>query len=74
MDQVPRSAIASKHAPTETIRWGLFYAHRFRMQQSALNLLLVQKQFELEQELKKHAELLAQTDYLTGLFNRRHFR
>ena len=39
--------------------------------QSALDLILVQKKLELEQELKKLAELQAQTDYLTGLFNRR---
>jgi diguanylate cyclase (GGDEF)-like protein len=42
-------------------------------QQSAVDLLLVQKKLELEKELKKHAQLLAQTDYLTGLFNRRRF-
>jgi diguanylate cyclase (GGDEF)-like protein len=42
-------------------------------QQYALDLLLVQKQFEVEQELKIQAELQAQTDYLTGLFNRRRF-
>ncbi|MGA2672468.1 MAG: diguanylate cyclase [Terracidiphilus sp.] len=42
-------------------------------QQSALDLLLVQKKFEIERELKKQAELQAQTDYLTGLFNRRRF-
>lgn len=42
-------------------------------QQAALDLLLVQKKFELEHELKKQAELQAQTDYLTGLFNRRRF-
>ena len=42
-------------------------------QQAALDLILVQKKFELEQELKEQAELQAQTDYLTGLFNRRRF-
>jgi diguanylate cyclase (GGDEF)-like protein len=42
-------------------------------QQSAVDLLLVQKKFEIEQKLKEHAELQAQTDYLTGLFNRRSF-
>lgn len=42
-------------------------------QQSALELLLVQKRLELEQELKKQAEHQARTDYLTGLFNRRQF-
>jgi diguanylate cyclase (GGDEF)-like protein len=46
---------------------------RVEAQQSALNLMLVQKKLELEQELKKHAELLARTDYLTGLSNRRCF-
>jgi diguanylate cyclase (GGDEF)-like protein len=42
-------------------------------QQSALDLLLIQKKLELEQELKKQAEHQARTDYLTGLFNRRQF-
>jgi diguanylate cyclase (GGDEF)-like protein len=42
-------------------------------QQAAVNLVLVQKKLELEEELKKQAELQAQTDYLTGLINRRHF-
>ena len=42
-------------------------------QQAAIDLLLVQKKLELELELKKQAELQAQTDYLTGLFNRRRF-
>jgi diguanylate cyclase (GGDEF)-like protein len=41
--------------------------------QSTLNLLLVQKKFEIEQTLKTQAEFQANTDYLTGLFNRRHF-
>lgn len=41
--------------------------------ESATQLLLVQKKFELEQELKKQMELQAQTDHLTGLCNRRHF-
>jgi len=50
-------------------------AHQVRLEglQSAMNLLLVQKKFEIELELKKLAEVQAQTDYLTGLFNRRHF-
>jgi diguanylate cyclase (GGDEF)-like protein len=39
----------------------------------ALDLLKVQKKFEIEKELKKQAELQAQTDFLTGLYNRRHF-
>ena len=42
-------------------------------QQSAVDLALVQKKFEIEQELKERAEVEAQTDYLTGLFNRRRF-
>jgi diguanylate cyclase (GGDEF)-like protein len=42
-------------------------------QESALNLLLVQEKFEIEQELKNQAELKAQTDYLTGQPNRRRF-
>lgn len=41
--------------------------------QSAVNLLLVQEKFEIEQALKIKMEVQAQTDYLTGLFNRRHF-
>ena len=46
---------------------------RQEAQESALNLLLVQKKFEIEQELKNQAELRAQTDYLTGQPNRRRF-
>ena len=42
-------------------------------QQAALDLLLAQKKLEMERELKKQAERQAQTDYLTGLFNRRRF-
>jgi len=42
-------------------------------QQAALDLVLAQRRFELEQELKKQAELQAQTDYLTGVLNRRRF-
>jgi diguanylate cyclase (GGDEF)-like protein len=42
-------------------------------QQSALDLQSVQKRFETEHELKKHIEVQAWTDYLTGLSNRRHF-
>jgi diguanylate cyclase (GGDEF)-like protein len=38
-----------------------------------MNLILVQKKFELEQELKRQAQVQAQTDYLTGLSNRRRF-
>jgi diguanylate cyclase (GGDEF)-like protein len=42
-------------------------------QQSTLELLLMQKKLELEQELKRQIEVQAQTDYLTGMHNRRHF-
>lgn len=42
-------------------------------QQSAMELLLTQKTLELERTLKEEAELQARTDYLTGMFNRRHF-
>ncbi|MDR3751205.1 MAG: GGDEF domain-containing protein [Terracidiphilus sp.] len=42
-------------------------------QESALKLLLAQERFETEHELKKHIEVEAWTDYLTGLSNRRHF-
>jgi diguanylate cyclase (GGDEF)-like protein len=42
-------------------------------QQAALDLVLVQKKFEIEQELKVRAEEQAQTDYLTGQLNRRRF-
>jgi diguanylate cyclase (GGDEF)-like protein len=41
--------------------------------QSFLDLLRVRKKFEIERELKRQAELQAQTDCLTGLFNRRRF-
>jgi diguanylate cyclase (GGDEF)-like protein len=46
---------------------------RREAEQAAMDLILVQKKFELEQELKQKAQLQARTDYLTGLFNRRHF-
>jgi diguanylate cyclase (GGDEF)-like protein len=42
-------------------------------QRDALELLLVQEKFKIEQELKKQIEVQAQTDDLTGLYNRRHF-
>jgi diguanylate cyclase (GGDEF)-like protein len=42
-------------------------------QQSAIELILVQEKFKLEQELKHQIEIQAQTDYLTGINNRRHF-
>ncbi|WP_223923868.1 diguanylate cyclase [Geobacter sp. AOG2] len=42
-------------------------------QQSAMELILTQKTLELERTLKEEAELQARTDYLTGMFNRRHF-
>jgi diguanylate cyclase (GGDEF)-like protein len=41
--------------------------------QAFLDLLRVQKKFEIEKELKKQAEFRAQTDFLTGVFNRRSF-
>jgi len=48
--------------------------HGQRMaQQSYLDLLRVQKKFDIERELKRQAELQAQTDFLTGLLNRRRF-
>lgn len=43
------------------------------VQQSAMNLLLAQKTLEIERTLKEKAEEQAHTDYLTGVFNRRHF-
>lgn len=46
---------------------------RREAQQAAMDLILVQKKFELEQELKEQAQVQAQTDYLTGVPNRRHF-
>ena len=46
---------------------------RQEAQESALNLLLVQEKFEIEQQLKHQAEHQAQTDYLTGQPNRRRF-
>jgi len=42
-------------------------------QQSALELFMTQKTLELERTLKEKAEAEARTDYLTELFNRRHF-
>lgn len=42
-------------------------------QRGALQLLLVQEKFEIEQKLKKQIEVQAQTDDLTGLCNRRRF-
>jgi diguanylate cyclase (GGDEF)-like protein len=41
--------------------------------QSFLDLMRVQKRFNDERELKRQAELQAQTDYLTGVLNRRRF-
>jgi diguanylate cyclase (GGDEF)-like protein len=41
--------------------------------QSFLDLMRIQKQFNVERELKRQAELQAQTDYLTGVLNRRRF-
>jgi diguanylate cyclase (GGDEF)-like protein len=42
-------------------------------QQSALTLALSQQALEIERTHKQRAEAHARTDYLTGLFNRRHF-
>jgi diguanylate cyclase (GGDEF)-like protein len=42
-------------------------------QRGALELLLIQEKFKIEQELKKQIEVQAQTDDLTGLCNRRRF-
>lgn len=41
--------------------------------QSFLDLMRIQKRFNDERELKRQAELQAQTDYLTGVLNRRRF-
>jgi len=41
-------------------------------QQSATELLLTQNTLDLERTLKEQAEIQARTDYLTGIFNRRH--
>lgn len=46
---------------------------RQEAQQTTLELHLVRQKFELEQELKNRAETQANTDYLTGVSNRRHF-
>ncbi len=42
-------------------------------QQSTLDLHLAKQKLELELKLREQAEYQARTDYLTGLFNRRHF-
>jgi diguanylate cyclase (GGDEF)-like protein len=42
-------------------------------EQSLVNLVQMQRQFEREQSLKEEAEIQARTDDLTRLFNRRHF-
>jgi diguanylate cyclase (GGDEF)-like protein len=41
--------------------------------QAALDLAMTQRTLEIEHGLKEQAVVLARTDYLTGLFNRRHF-
>lgn len=46
---------------------------RQEAQQSAQDLALARKTLDIERALKEEAELRARTDYLTGLFNRRHF-
>ena len=42
-------------------------------QQALVDLSIAKKTFEVEHKLKEQAEVLAHTDYLTGLYNRRHF-
>lgn len=49
------------------------YHSQQRAQRSFLDLLQVQKRFYIEKELKKQAEAQALTDFLTGVYNRRHF-
>ncbi len=55
----------------------LLYRHlrqlRLDAQGSALALALSQQALELERAHKESAQLHARTDYLTGVFNRRHF-
>jgi diguanylate cyclase (GGDEF)-like protein len=46
---------------------------RRQARQSAIELVLAQKDLDLERQLKAQAEIQARTDYLTGLHNRRHF-
>ncbi len=46
---------------------------RLEAQRAAEELRLAQKTLAIERALKEEAELRARTDYLTGLFNRRHF-
>jgi diguanylate cyclase (GGDEF)-like protein len=43
------------------------------VQQSSSSLFLAQKTLKIERELKEQAQTQARTDFLTGLFNRRHF-
>jgi len=42
-------------------------------QRSAMELVMARKTLQSERMLKERAETQARTDYLTGLFNRRHF-
>ena len=46
---------------------------RHETQQATLELHLAKQKLELELRLREQAEYQARTDYLTGLFNRRHF-
>ncbi|MEX8520384.1 MAG: diguanylate cyclase [Leptothrix sp. (in: b-proteobacteria)] len=46
---------------------------RRQARQSALELELAKRSLDLERQLKEQAETQARTDYLTGLYNRRHF-
>jgi predicted signal transduction protein with EAL and GGDEF domain len=41
--------------------------------QAEVELAMTQRTLEIEHSLKEQAEVQARTDYLTGLFNRRHF-
>ncbi len=41
-------------------------------QQSSTNLALAERSLQIERQMKLEAEVQARTDYLTGLFNRRH--
>lgn len=46
---------------------------RLQARQAAHELELAQQRLDLERQLKEQAEIQARTDYLTGLYNRRHF-
>ena len=46
---------------------------KLEAQRSQMELVLAQRTLEIERTAKEKAELLARTDYLTGISNRRHF-